>query len=154
MPRKQQKRTPGGGNQDSEMNNASAPAEEAVQTNNRANDLSGSDWTRFSISIWSDIRFTPEERKLGHPAMFPTMLVERLIRCLTNQSDRVVLDPFMGSGSTLLAAKNLGRSGIGFDVYENFLQLGERRLAADCEYPSVSAFRSSESVMAVLKDVL
>src|SRR4029077_2813412 len=84
---------------------------EQTKAENRANELSGSDWTRFSISIWSDIRFTPEERKLGNPAMFPTMLVERLIKCFTKQTDRVVLDPFLGSGSSLVAAKNMGKSG-------------------------------------------
>jgi len=125
---------------DPEINDSGAPIEEGPRKpENRANELSGSDWTRFSISIWSDIRFTTEERQLGHPAMFPTMLIERLIRCLTNQSDRVILDPFLGSGSTLVAAKNLGKSGIGFDVYENFLQLAEGRLRQQHLFPTPDA---------------
>jgi hypothetical protein len=39
-----------------------------------ANELNGSDWTRYSISVWNDIRKTPEEAKLHHPAMFPPVL--------------------------------------------------------------------------------
>ncbi len=97
----------------------------------RANDLNGTEWTRFSMSIWSDIRFTAEERRLAHPAMFPTMLVERLIRCFTTQADAVVLDPFMGSGSTLVAARAAGKRGVGFDVYEEFVRLAEDRLRHD-----------------------
>ena len=112
---------------------------EQPQGKNRANELSGSDWTRFSISIWSDIRFTTEERKLKHPAMFPTMLVERLIRCFTKQSDRVVLDPFLGSGSSLVAAKNMRKSGIGFDVYDRFLELTQERLRQQHLFPTEDA---------------
>ena len=102
--------------------------------NHRANGLSGSDWTRFSISIWSDIRFTPEERQLRYPAMFPTMLVERLIRCFTTNSDRVILDSFLGSGSAIVAAKSLCRSGIGFDVYDDFVELANERLRQQHDY--------------------
>jgi len=61
--------------------------------------------------------------------MFPAMLVERLIRCFTRQSDQQILDPFMGSGSTLVAAERLGRTGIGFELYPHFIQLARRRLA-------------------------
>jgi DNA modification methylase len=49
----------------------------------RANYLSGRDWKRYSISVWNDIRKTKDEARLKHPAMFPKMLVERLIECFT-----------------------------------------------------------------------
>ena len=83
--------------------------------------------------MWNDIRWTPEEKKLRHPAMFPTMLVERLIQCFTLGSDRRILDPFMGSGSTLVAAENLGRTGVGFEVYPDFLRLARERLREEHE---------------------
>jgi DNA modification methylase len=94
----------------------------------RANDLEGRAWTRHSISVWNDIRWTSEELQLRHPAMFPTMLVERLIQCFTRSTDLRILDPFLGSGSTLVAAQNLGRVGIGFEVYPDFLRLARERL--------------------------
>lgn len=94
----------------------------------RANDLDGRDWTKFSISIWNDVKWTPEERKLKHPAKFPVQLAERLIRCFTNSSAKHVLDPFLGSGSTLVAAKHLGRQGIGFELYPEYIALANERL--------------------------
>lgn len=95
----------------------------------RGNDLNGSDWARYSISIWSDIRKSTEETRLKHPAMFPEMLVDRLIRCFTTSEEKRILDPFMGSGTTLIAAKNLGRQGIGFELNEEYVQLAKDRLA-------------------------
>ena len=94
----------------------------------RANNLDGRQWTRNSISVWNDIRFTPEEQKLRHPAMFPSMLAERLMACFMRPSDRSVLDPFMGSGSTLVAARNQGKAGIGFEVYPHFVRLARHRV--------------------------
>jgi DNA modification methylase len=93
----------------------------------RANDLNGTDWTRYSMSVWRDIVLTPEERSLQHPAMFPLMLVDRLIRCYTKPTDTEILDPFMGSGSTLVAAHKLKRHGIGFDVYDKYIELAKSR---------------------------
>lgn len=92
----------------------------------RFNDLDGKTWTRYSISVW-DIVKTPEEAALKHPAMFPVKLCERLIEIYTHKGD-IVLDPFMGSGSTLLAAASLGRKGIGIDVNEEFVSLAKNRL--------------------------
>lgn len=95
------------------------PGRQAVRPpkkGSRANDLGGKDWTKYSISVWNDIRKTAEEAKLGHPAMFPGALVERLLLCFTKDSEKVVLDPFSGSGATLVAAKRMGKRGIGFEV--------------------------------------
>lgn len=89
-------------------------------------DLDGKTWTKWSISVW-DISKSSEERKLKHPAMFPTALCERLIRVYSHIG-AVVLDPFMGSGSTLVAARNLLRKGIGFELYDHFVNLAVKRL--------------------------
>lgn len=95
---------------------------------NRANELTGADWTRFSISVWNDIRKTTDETQLKHPAMFPTALTTRLIRCFAAPGDVTVLDPFMGSGSTLVSAQMMGKQGIGFDTSAAYIALAERRL--------------------------
>jgi DNA modification methylase len=94
----------------------------------RANDLDGRTWTRYSISIWSDIRKTPEEIALGHPAIFPQQLVTRLIECFTRSDEKVILDPFMGSGSTIVAADRMGKTGIGFETSAEYYNLAARRL--------------------------
>lgn len=102
----------------------------------RANDLDGAEWTRNSISVWSDIRKTPEEAALKHPAMFPQVLVQRVIECFTRADQQTILDPFAGSGSTLVAARALGRTGIGFEVCQDYLELARRRLTATDDSPS------------------
>lgn len=93
----------------------------------RANALDGKTWTRYSISIWSDIRKSQEEIALGHPAMFPLALVTRLIEIFTTPEHRTVLDPFVGVGTTALAAKRLGKHGIGIDLNPEFADIARRR---------------------------
>jgi len=95
----------------------------------RANNLNGKEWTVYSISIWKDIRKASHEKNLEHPAMFPVMLVQRIIRCFTTTYDSVILDPFMGSGSTLVGACLLDRKGIGFEIYPDYIELAKQRLA-------------------------
>lgn len=95
----------------------------------RANELDGQTWTKYSISIWSDIKKTPEEAALGHPAAFPLELPRRLLRCFTTKEETVVLDPFAGLGSTILAAEELGKTGIGLDIYPSFVKKAQERLA-------------------------
>ncbi|MBS7251544.1 MAG: site-specific DNA-methyltransferase [Candidatus Freyarchaeota archaeon] len=92
----------------------------------KLNELDGKEWTKYSISIW-DVVKSPEEMKLKHPAMFPEELVRRLIKIYTKEGE-VVLDPFMGSGTIVLAARNLNRKGIGFELCEEFFSLAKKRL--------------------------
>lgn len=94
----------------------------------KINSLSGKEWLQYSFSIWKDIRKNKEERSLKHPAMFPIMLVERLIDIFTNSKKQVVLDPFMGSGSTLIAAQNKGLKGIGFEINQEYISMAKNRL--------------------------
>jgi site-specific DNA-methyltransferase (adenine-specific) len=82
------------------------------------------EWTK---SVWT---INPESaRRVGHPAPFPLELPARLIQLYTFAGD-VVLDPFMGSGTTALAALQAGRRYIGYDASAEYVALAERRLAA------------------------
>ena len=79
----------------------------------------------FTKSIW---RFpTASAKRIGHPAPFPEELPRRCIEFYTFKGD-VVLDPFMGSGSTALAAKHTGRSYIGYDISQEYVDLANQRL--------------------------
>jgi DNA modification methylase len=93
----------------------------------KLNELDGKTWERYSISLW-DIVKSREEIKLKHPAMFPVELCRRLIQIYTQKGD-VVLDPFMGSGSAIVAARDLERKGIGFDVNPDFVELAKKRIS-------------------------
>ncbi len=95
----------------------------------RANDLDGSQWIKYSISVWNDIKKSAKENRFKHPAMFPEMLVNRLLNIFTTSEEKTVLDPFMGTGTTILAARNMGKSGIGFELNEEYANIAKNRLA-------------------------
>jgi len=96
-------------------------------TSKRANSLDGKTWARCSISVWSDIRKSKEELKLKHPALFPAQLVERIIECFLPPDGKTVLDPFCGFGSTIVAARNLGKTGIGLDINPEYVKAARAR---------------------------
>lgn len=66
----------------------------------------------------------------GHPCPFPLELPKRCIAATTDLGD-VVLDPFMGSGTTLRAAKDLGRKAIGIEIEERYCEIAAKRLAQE-----------------------
>ena len=85
--------------------------------------ISKQEFIDFSLGLWS----FPGRKDPNHPAPFPNQLPYRLIQMLSYKGD-VVLDPFCGSGTTLVEAKKLGRQYIGFDISQEYVNLSERRL--------------------------
>lgn len=81
--------------------------------------------SRFNVWLIVD-----GKRQSEHPAPFPLQLAEDHIKTWSNEGD-TVLDPFMGSGTTGVACKNLGRNFIGIELDEKYFQLAENRLSAD-----------------------
>ncbi|MEZ5174827.1 MAG: site-specific DNA-methyltransferase [Acidimicrobiia bacterium] len=78
-----------------------------------------------TISVWDIL---PESaRRVGHPAPFPVELPSRLIELYTFVGD-LVLDPFVGSGSTAVAAVETGRHYIGYDLQRDYLDLAAKRI--------------------------
>ncbi|MFN2486506.1 MAG: DNA methyltransferase, partial [Acidimicrobiia bacterium] len=69
-----------------------------------------------------------EGRKLGHPFTYPSELCERLIRLYTF-AEEIVVDPFVGSGTTVLAAQKLERQGIGFELSSKYIEICRKRMA-------------------------
>ena len=70
--------------------------------------------------------------KTEHPCQFPVELVERLVLSLTNESDWV-LDPFLGTGTTIVAAIRHGRRGIGAETVPRYVELARRRILQEME---------------------
>jgi len=79
-------------------------------------------WLR---TAWTDVK--GESTRNGHPAPFPVALAERLIRLFSFAGD-TVLDPFCGTGSTLLAAVSTGRNSVGNEIEPAYIKLAENRL--------------------------
>lgn len=85
-------------------------------------------WTSLVSNVW---RMQPESRgPEGHPAPFPVELARRCIRLSTWPGETVV-DPFMGSGTTLVAARELGRKVVGADISERYCEIAAKRLAQE-----------------------
>jgi site-specific DNA-methyltransferase (adenine-specific) len=78
---------------------------------------------------WGIRKIIPDATE--HPTAKPVALAAHFIRLHTAPGD-TVLDPFMGHGSTAIAAKSLGRNFIGFDLSPEYVEIARRRIAADC----------------------
>ena len=90
-------------------------------------------------SLWTDI--PGASTKAGHPAPFPVKLAERLIRMFSYAGD-VILDPFVGSGTTSLAAAKTGRNSIGVDIDYDYIDLATRRLRDLADRPRLTGATS------------
>lgn len=92
------------------------------------NCLTAKEWLKCQIGVWQfyyegrDIR----DKKL-HPAVFPISLAKKVISLFTHKGELVV-DPFVGSGTTLVAARDLDRNAVGFDLQKEYIELCDDRL--------------------------
>lgn len=88
--------------------------------------LTNDEWNLYFSGHWQ----FPGERQDKHLAVFPEELPRRLIRMFTFEGE-TVLDPFLGSGTTTLAARNLGRSSVGYEINKDFLPIIEGKIRID-----------------------
>jgi len=92
----------------------------------RSDTITKEQFLEFTKSVWD---FPAESaRKVGHPAPFPVELPYRLMQLYTFDGE-VVLDPFMGSGQTALAALKCGRHYVGYETNAEYIRLAEKRIA-------------------------
>ena len=78
-----------------------------------------------TLSIWN---ITPEKaKKIGHPAPFPVELPKKFIN-LYSFKDDLILDPFIGSGTTAVASKLLKRKYVGYEINKNYIEIANNRL--------------------------
>jgi len=96
-----------------------------VNPNKRKSTMSSDEFLEFTKSVW---RF-PAERasKVGHPAPFPVELPYRLIQLYTFEGE-IILDPFVGSGTTCIAALKIKRKYIGYEIEKKYCELAENRI--------------------------
>ena len=81
--------------------------------------------------VWSDIhRIRHNKHRDPHPCQLPVHLLERLLLMSTDEGD-VILDPFMGTGTTAVAAARLGRHVIGIDIDPQYVEITQRKLAQE-----------------------
>jgi DNA modification methylase len=87
------------------------------------------EWLKSQLGVW---QFNYEKRdirdKQAHPATFPISLARKIIDLFTHEGELVV-DPFVGSGTTLVAAHDSNRNAVGFDLQEKYIELSKSRLS-------------------------
>ena len=95
------------------------------QKNGRDSTIERDDFLELTKSVW---QFPTESAsRVGHPAPFPVELPRRLIELYTFESD-IILDPFMGSGTTAIAALETGRHYVGYELDQKYVALAQQRL--------------------------
>lgn len=94
---------------------------------NRLNELSAQQWLRFTKTWFVHNPPPRKKNEMLHPAKYPEKLVEEFIRFFTKPG-QLVFDPFLGTGSTLIAAHNAGRNGIGIELLEKYAAIARQRL--------------------------
>ena len=96
---------------------------------NHINCLTAKEWIKSQIGVW---QFNYEGRDVRdkeiHPATFPISLAKKVISLFTHKGE-LVLDPFVGSGTTLLASQDLERNSVGFDINKQYCELSSRRVS-------------------------
>lgn len=95
---------------------------------NKENTISRDDFIEWTKSIWT--MKAESAKRIGHPAPFPEELPYRLIQLYSYKGD-IILDPFMGSGTTALASLKSGRNFIGYEVKEEYVRLAYDRLSTE-----------------------
>jgi len=94
---------------------------------NRKNTIKKEQFLEWTKSVWTFSAVSA--KKIGHPAPFPEELPYRLIQLYSFKND-VILDPFVGSGTTCLAALKIGRRYVGYDNNPEYVKLAEERIKA------------------------
>jgi len=97
---------------------------ELLQKQKSFNGLSAKEWTILSKNVWNDLSSPRNKFQLEHGAVYPIKLAERLIQMYSREGD-IIFDPFLGIGSTLIAAQNLNRHCIGTELNPKFAKIAE-----------------------------
>lgn len=99
-----------------------------MEKHNKAfNELSTQEWTKNSRSVWNDVSSPRSKNALKHGATFPKKLSDRIINLYCAKND-LVLDPFLGTGTTALSALEFGRKVVGFELSSEFYAIALQSL--------------------------
>lgn len=94
----------------------------------KLNDLTGKEWIQFTKSWFKITAKSRGKKEIQHPAKYPEELAGEFIKFFTHEND-VVFDPFLGVGSTIVAAEELNRKGCGIEINEEFYNIAINRIA-------------------------
>ena len=101
---------------------------------NKVNSITKEQFMEWTFSVWN--MNAVSARSIGHPAPFPEDLPYRLIQ-LYSFKDDIVLDPFMGSGQTAIAALKSERKYVGYDISKEYIELAKKRIASSVNQTTI-----------------
>ncbi|MBK8945798.1 MAG: site-specific DNA-methyltransferase [Ignavibacteriae bacterium] len=119
--------------------------------NNKLNNLTGKEWIKFTKSWFIHKPKKRNNEEILHPAKFPESLVEEFISFFTKENDWV-FDPFLGTGSTLIASGNLNRNAIGIELIAKYHKISLKRIKENNFENSVIALKGNSSILLELFD--
>lgn len=93
---------------------------EKSQREKTFNGMTAREWAMCSRSVWADVSSARKKQHLIHGATFPQKLAERIISMYSKEND-LVLDPFVGTGTTMFAAERLNRNSVGIELNKEFI---------------------------------
>jgi len=94
---------------------------------NKLNNLTGKEWIKFTKSWFIHTPKRRKENEILHPAKYPESLVEEFISFFSKEGDWI-FDPFLGTGSALIAAGNMRRNGIGIELMKKYFDTAKKRI--------------------------
>ncbi|MDI6903036.1 MAG: DNA methyltransferase [Methanocellales archaeon] len=105
----------------------------------RRSTISKKEFLEFTKSVWT---FPPESAiKVGHPAPFPVELPYRCIQLYTFEGD-AILDPFVGSGTTCIAAIRTNRNFVGYDIKKEYIEIANKRINKELNQAKITKFNN------------
>ena len=111
-----------------------------------ASTMPADEFMEATLDVW---RIDPESaRRVNHPAPFPIPLAKRLIELYSYEQD-LILDPFVGSGTTLVAAERSARRSVGYDLEEEYVAIAASRLQAERERPKYHSYDGFQGELAI-----
>ena len=116
-------------------------SKEERQRDKTFNNLTAKEWTQLSRNVWRDLSSQRKDFHKEHGATFSIKLAERLIKMYSGDGD-LVFDPFVGTGTTVVAAQKNNLSGVGIELVEDYVEISRDRL----EQKSIENYGSDESL--------
>jgi site-specific DNA-methyltransferase (adenine-specific) len=129
---------------------AGTPKQRAQRRMANVSTMTADEFMEATIDVWE---IAPESAtRVNHPAPFPVALVERCIDLYSFSGD-VVLDPFMGSGTTAVAARLTGRSFIGYEMDQTYVDIARQRIELEAR-PDIVEKRRQRDDVRTLRDIV
>lgn len=113
---------------------------ESKQREKTFNGMTAKEWTLNSRSVWNDLSSARKKKHLNHGATYPEKLCDRVISMYSKKGD-TVLDPFLGTGTTVISAVKNGRHGIGIELSPAYFELAKQEIQNSINLLSDAAFQ-------------